>query len=590
MAKSEHGLDSRSGFFAYLLAAFPRTSERARRRALFVRVLSVRKVTQVGGDARCVEDAAAASRWRKRQVTIQVSRSAAAIAAEPAPERRGVFTRDIVSGAEVDGEVREVPALLLPAGHDVLVIGRRAAEPHARCSLPIGRVRAAVSEDGLKEGTAQTPPRLVPVPPGECRGRCIICARVLDMRRLRRGAGERARGMRVGSLPRGPSEGVRVVAAVVVPDEGRSGLRRRAHKVVAVLDVGVGVALELERTTLRYTISDWELARRMSTRMISRNESTHLHAAARPSHSWIDRGTLGVPAGPVGPPDLDLPPDLAAGAILQRVISLWDCGILQSASDLRVVQRVAHAKRSRKVRAGCIHGYQRFRKKLRKNKAGTICTALADNRALQEPYVTAFSATHRKWLGKGRRDGQKADDGVGGLGEQPNAEIDDASNDQHGDAAAIPYYALPLQLPPRNTGFSTVASEETAEKVGSKTARAVSGGDRNSSWTINRASTFMAAKAATAASGDGGVGQGPVFERPFGYKLAPLAEPAMAVELFCTAHSLKEDIKDLLVDQGFATAGDLYHVKETDLEDAGFKVGHISGLKKALDSAPKAPC
>ncbi|KAF8169190.1 hypothetical protein K438DRAFT_1983501 [Mycena galopus ATCC 62051] len=146
-------------------------------------------------------------------------------------------------------------------------------------------------------------------------------------------------------------------------------------------------------------------------------------------------------------------------------------------------------------------------------------------------------------------------------------------------------------------------------KGGEKGGKGGLGGDRKSSWTINRVSKtsmhkltfFKGGKGGDGGEcnhtvqhygigGDGGVGQGPVFERALDYKLAPLADPPMAMELFCTTHSLKEDIKDLLVDQGFATAGDLYEITGTELEDAGFKPGHIAGLKKALSSAPKASC
>jgi hypothetical protein len=56
----------------------------------------------------------------------------------------------------------------------------------------------------------------------------------------------------------------------------------------------------------------------------------------------------------------------------------------------------------------------------------------------------------------------------------------------------------------------------------------------------------------------------------------------MKTRNFCKQHCLGKDIYDLLQNQGFETPGALLHVSDTTLRRAGFRVGHIAELTRAL--------
>ncbi|KAJ7656599.1 hypothetical protein B0H17DRAFT_1098341 [Mycena rosella] len=58
--------------------------------------------------------------------------------------------------------------------------------------------------------------------------------------------------------------------------------------------------------------------------------------------------------------------------------------------------------------------------------------------------------------------------------------------------------------------------------------------------------------------------------------------PVLTVEKFCTEYALGEEIQKLLEDAKFQSAGALLEVAEGDLEKAGFKLGQIAELKRAL--------
>jgi hypothetical protein len=51
---------------------------------------------------------------------------------------------------------------------------------------------------------------------------------------------------------------------------------------------------------------------------------------------------------------------------------------------------------------------------------------------------------------------------------------------------------------------------------------------------------------------------------------------------FCRDYKLSDKIHKLLDDGGFETVGALFEVTDTDLKEAGFKIGHISELQRAL--------
>ncbi|KAJ7776512.1 hypothetical protein DFH07DRAFT_766708 [Mycena maculata] len=83
--------------------------------------------------------------------------------------------------------------------------------------------------------------------------------------------------------------------------------------------------------------------------------------------------------------------------------------------------------------------------------------------------------------------------------------------------------------------------------------------------------------------GRGGTGQGPKF----GHQLLSIdgnGLPLLTMAEFCREYKLSDKIHKLLDGQGFETVGALLKLTDTDLENAGFKVGHIAELKRALDN------
>ncbi|KAJ6587880.1 hypothetical protein B0H19DRAFT_1225921 [Mycena capillaripes] len=82
--------------------------------------------------------------------------------------------------------------------------------------------------------------------------------------------------------------------------------------------------------------------------------------------------------------------------------------------------------------------------------------------------------------------------------------------------------------------------------------------------------------------GSGGTGQGPTFSHQLlsidGKNLPPLS-----VAEFCQEYNLSDKIHKLLDEQGFETVGAFFKLTDTDLKDAGFKIGHIAELRRALD-------
>lgn len=81
--------------------------------------------------------------------------------------------------------------------------------------------------------------------------------------------------------------------------------------------------------------------------------------------------------------------------------------------------------------------------------------------------------------------------------------------------------------------------------------------------------------------GAGGIGQGPRF----GSRLTPTDGtdlPPLPLTEFCRKYNLSEEISKLLHDLGFKTTRALFSLSNTDLQQAGFKLGQIAELKVAL--------
>ncbi|KAJ7450548.1 hypothetical protein FB451DRAFT_1186658 [Mycena latifolia] len=86
-----------------------------------------------------------------------------------------------------------------------------------------------------------------------------------------------------------------------------------------------------------------------------------------------------------------------------------------------------------------------------------------------------------------------------------------------------------------------------------------------------------------AQGGDSGLGQGPKL----GTKLVAVPEkaggvPTLSVTQFCQDFHVSNKIRNLLVNQGFETAGALLEVSDISLLDVGLKVGQIAEMKRAL--------
>ncbi|KAJ7785430.1 hypothetical protein B0H14DRAFT_2958674 [Mycena olivaceomarginata] len=82
--------------------------------------------------------------------------------------------------------------------------------------------------------------------------------------------------------------------------------------------------------------------------------------------------------------------------------------------------------------------------------------------------------------------------------------------------------------------------------------------------------------------GRGGTGRGPRFSHQL-IRIDGKGLPPLSVAEFCQEYKLTDKIHKLLDDQGFETVGALPKITGTDLKDAGFKIGHIAELRRALD-------
>ncbi|KAJ6540424.1 hypothetical protein B0H19DRAFT_1313086 [Mycena capillaripes] len=82
--------------------------------------------------------------------------------------------------------------------------------------------------------------------------------------------------------------------------------------------------------------------------------------------------------------------------------------------------------------------------------------------------------------------------------------------------------------------------------------------------------------------GRGGAGQGPRFSHQL-LSIDGKGLPPLSVAEFCQEYQLSDKIHQLLDNQGFETVGALFKLTDTDLKDAGFKIGHIAELRRALD-------
>ncbi|KAF8130512.1 hypothetical protein K438DRAFT_1999305 [Mycena galopus ATCC 62051] len=58
--------------------------------------------------------------------------------------------------------------------------------------------------------------------------------------------------------------------------------------------------------------------------------------------------------------------------------------------------------------------------------------------------------------------------------------------------------------------------------------------------------------------------------------------PVMAINKFCRQYNLSKKIHQLLDNEGFETAGELFQVADGELKELGFKPGCIAELKRAL--------
>ncbi|KAJ6587881.1 hypothetical protein B0H19DRAFT_1300195 [Mycena capillaripes] len=82
--------------------------------------------------------------------------------------------------------------------------------------------------------------------------------------------------------------------------------------------------------------------------------------------------------------------------------------------------------------------------------------------------------------------------------------------------------------------------------------------------------------------GRGGTGEGPKFN----YRLLSIdgkGLPPLSVAEFCHEYKLSDKIHKLLDGQRFETVGALFKLTDTDLKGAGFKIGHIAELRRALN-------
>jgi hypothetical protein len=83
--------------------------------------------------------------------------------------------------------------------------------------------------------------------------------------------------------------------------------------------------------------------------------------------------------------------------------------------------------------------------------------------------------------------------------------------------------------------------------------------------------------------GRGGTGQGPKFSHQL-LSIEGNGLPPLTMAEFCQEYQLSDKIHKLLDDHGFETVGALLKLTDTNLENAGFKVGHIAELKRALNN------
>ncbi|KAK7039478.1 hypothetical protein R3P38DRAFT_2899761 [Favolaschia claudopus] len=58
--------------------------------------------------------------------------------------------------------------------------------------------------------------------------------------------------------------------------------------------------------------------------------------------------------------------------------------------------------------------------------------------------------------------------------------------------------------------------------------------------------------------------------------------PSLSVTDFCKQYRLSDEIKKLLLNEKFETAGAVLEAAESNLEKAGFKQGQVAELKRAL--------
>ncbi|KAJ7254486.1 hypothetical protein C8J57DRAFT_1347039 [Mycena rebaudengoi] len=82
--------------------------------------------------------------------------------------------------------------------------------------------------------------------------------------------------------------------------------------------------------------------------------------------------------------------------------------------------------------------------------------------------------------------------------------------------------------------------------------------------------------------GRGGTGQGPKFSHQL-LSVDVKGLPLLAMSEFCREYKLSDNIHKLLDDQGFETVGALFRLTDTDLKDAGFKIGHVAEVRRALN-------
>jgi hypothetical protein len=83
--------------------------------------------------------------------------------------------------------------------------------------------------------------------------------------------------------------------------------------------------------------------------------------------------------------------------------------------------------------------------------------------------------------------------------------------------------------------------------------------------------------------GRGGIGKGPKFSHQM-LSIDGTGLPPLTMAEFCQEYKLSDRIHKLLDDHGFETVGSLLKITDTDLANAGFKIGHIAELKRALNS------